>query len=89
MLIQAIDRRQISPYEFALLDDWKIATGRSEPGYGFLNPPTQSTLSQTNKLRAAVGLRSVELRNKLIEVEHKTGLNFYLPGWVKGKIVIE
>ncbi|MEB2778732.1 hypothetical protein SYJ56_25715 [Algoriphagus sp. D3-2-R+10] len=89
MLIQAIDKGQISPFEFALADDWKIAVLRTGPGYGFLNPPTQSTLSQTNELRSEIGLRSVELRNKLIEVEHKTGLNFYLPDWVKGKIVIE
>ena len=88
-LILAIDKGQISPYELGLMDDWKIATGSSEPGYGFLNPTKQSTLSETNMLRSAVGLRSVELRNKLIEVEYKTGLNFYLPRWVKGKIVIE
>ena len=88
-LILAIDKGQISPYELALMDDWKIATGSSEPGYGFLNPTKRSTLLQTNMLRSAVGLRSVELRNKLIEVEQKTGLKFYLPKWVDGKIVIE
>jgi len=31
----------------------------------------------------------VALRNKLIDVENKTGINFYLPDWVKGKIIIE
>lgn len=89
LLIQAIDKGQISPYEFAMIDDWQKAVVRSEAGYGFLNPANQSTLSKTNDLRLAIGLRPVELRNKLIDVENKTGLNLYLPDWVKGKIVIE
>ena len=89
-LIQAIEKGQMSPYEFALIDDWYKATssGRTETGYGFLNAPYQSTLSLTNELRFAIGLRSVELRNKLIEIENRTGMNLYLPDWVKGKILI-
>ena len=91
LLIQAINKGQISPYEFALIDDWQkaVSFNRASAGYGFLNPPSQSTLSKTNDLRLAIGLRPVELRNKLIDVENKTGLNLYLPDWVKGKIIIE
>lgn len=91
ILIQAFDKGQISPYEFALIDDWQKAVSfdRTVPGYGFLYPPNQLTLSMTDELRQAIGLRPVELRNKLIDVENKTGINFYLPDWVKGKIMIE
>lgn len=90
-LIQALSTGQISPYEFAIIDDWRIAVAsdRMEPGYGFLNSPKKSTLSQTNKLRNKVGLRTIELRNKLVEVEKRTGMNFYLPDWVHDKIDVE
>ena len=90
-LIQAIKAGQMSPYEFALIDDWQKATSsdRSETGYGFLNPPEKSTLSETDELRQKIGLRTIGLRNKLVETEKSTGMNFYLPDWVKGKISIE
>lgn len=90
-LVSAIHKGEISPYEFALIDDWQKAVyyNRTEPGYGFLNSPIQSTLSKTDELRSAIGLRPVELRNKLIDIEKTTGMNFYLPNWINGKIVIE
>lgn len=90
-LIQAIQAGQISPYEFAMMDDWQIAVAsdRTEPGYGFLNNPRQSTLMTTNKLRTSIGLRTIELRNKLVEVEKRTGINFYLPDWVQGEIDVQ
>jgi hypothetical protein len=90
-LIQAIQAGQISPYEFALMDDWQIAVAsdRKDPGYGFLNNPRQSTLTTTNKLRTSIGLRTIELRNKLVEVEKRTGINFYLPDWVQGEIIVQ
>lgn len=91
LLMKAIEKGQMSPYEFAIIDDWYIAvsSGRTEPGYGFLNQPQNSTLTKTNELRQRIGLRTVELRNKLVDVENKTGLNFYLPDWIKGKIKVE
>ena len=90
-LIIAIKKGEMSPYEYALSDDWQIAVSseRTKPGYGFLMPPTDSTLSETNQLRQKIGLRTIEIRNKLVEVEKKTGMNFYLPNWIKGKINIE
>ena len=90
-LIQAIKAGQMSPYEFALIDDWQkaISSDRSETGYGFLNPPKKSTLSETDEFRQRIGLRTIGLRNKLVETEKSTGMNFYLPDWVRGKISIE
>jgi hypothetical protein len=81
----------MSSYEFALIDDWYIAvsSGHKAAGYGFLDPPAQSTLEETNRLRERIGLRSIELRNALVEMEKRTGMNFYLPDWVKGPIAIE
>lgn len=89
-LIRAIEQGQMSPYEYALIDDWQkaVSSDRTEPGYGFLIPPNHSKLYETNQLRKEIGLRSIELRNKLVDIEMKTGMNFYLPSWIKGKINI-
>ena len=90
-MIKAIELGQISPYEFALIDDWRIAviSDRTQTGYGYVNPPLTSTLIEANNLRLKVGLRTVELRNKLVDLEKKIGMNFYLPDWVEGKIQIK
>ena len=90
-LIRAIEKGEMSPYEYALIDDWQkaVLSGRTVPGYGFLISPKNSTLSETNQLRQKIGLRSIELRNKLVDVERNTGMNFYLPNWIKGEIYIE
>lgn len=90
LLLNSIDHGEMSPYEFALVDDWQIAvsSGRSMPGYGFLDPPVQETLEATNQLRNKIGLRSVELRNELIDIESQTGMDFHLPDWIEGKIEI-
>lgn len=72
-LIESIKNGQMSPYEYALIDDWykTVVSDRTEVGYGFLNSPNRSTLSEINILRQRIGLRSIELRNKLVEVEKK------------------
>lgn len=90
-LFKAIEKGEMSPYEYALADDWykAVVSERTLPGYGFLIAPKKSTLSETNQLRREIGLRSIELRNKLVEVERKTGMNFYLPDWIKGEINVE
>jgi hypothetical protein len=90
-LIMAIKKGELSPYEYALMDDWQIAVSseRTEPGYGFLMPPIEASLSKTNELRQAIGLRTIAVRNKLVDVAEKTGMNFYLPDWIKGKITVE
>ncbi|WKK67151.1 hypothetical protein [Lutimonas zeaxanthinifaciens] len=86
-----LEKGEISPYEFALIDDWYMATidDHSAVGYGFIKNAKKSSLEETNQLRKKIGLRSVELRNTLIEVELKTGMNFYLPDWTEGEIEIE
>jgi hypothetical protein len=91
MLKTAVRKGQMSPYEFALIDDWYVAvsSNRIEPGYGFLNQPNESTLNETNQLREGIGLRTIELRNKLVDVEKRTGMNLNLPDWIHEKIEVE
>ncbi|MCA0931409.1 hypothetical protein LCM02_03020 [Lutimonas saemankumensis] len=91
LLKKSLKKGEISPYELALIDDWYMATmnDHSEAGYGFIEGADQSSLRKTDQLREKIGLRSVELRNRLVEVEIKSGMNFYLPDWTDGKIEIE
>ena len=89
-LIQFLNKGYISPYEIALPEDWRktVLSDWNESPYGYLNSPNLANISEINKTRKAIGLRTVELRNKLIDIEEKTGMNFYLPDWVDGKIRI-
>ena len=90
-LIRAIENGEMSPYEFALVDDWQkaVISERNTAGYGFLISPKKTTFTETDQLRQQIGLRSITLRNKLVDVEIKTGIDFYLPDWIRGKINIE
>ncbi|MDN3643336.1 hypothetical protein QWY87_11525 [Lutimonas halocynthiae] len=90
LLIEAIDRGEMQPVDFAFIEEWRMATMTepSEVSYGFLEAPFAKSLTKTDSLRAAIGLRSVQLRNDLVEVQNKTGIDMYLFGspWVDGKI---
>lgn len=93
-LSNAFKKGQISPYEMALIHEWslKVKSGWSESeGYGILDSPGIQTLPRFNELRQQVFLRPIELRNRLVELQQKTGMDFYLPGdgWIKGKIEIK
>lgn len=93
-LVEALKRGEISPFELALMEDWRTAVlsdhnrtlhgfvGAVQPGLG---------LVKVNENRATIGLRSVELRNKLVDVEEETGMKLYLFGgpWQPSKILPE
>ncbi|KXX70667.1 hypothetical protein [Flammeovirga sp. SJP92] len=89
-LKKSLKNGQISPYELALMEDWKnaVLNDTTTKPFGYLNPPIETNINQINNNRRGIGLRSVELRNQLVKIEEKTGLNFYLPDWVKGEIKI-
>ncbi len=90
ILLKALEQGQISPYELALMEDWQIAvaSNRQDTGYGYLDPPTKSTLQEANDRRQVIGLRSIGLRNRLVDLQQQTGMSFYLPDWVDGAIEI-
>lgn len=93
ILLKALGKGEISPAEFAIIDDWYLTTidQTNRAFYGILNPPNYSELSATNDLREKIFLRPVETRNQLIETEYKTGMNFYLDisPWLNGKMEIK
>lgn len=92
-LLNALKKGEISPYELAQIEDWLIAglNNHKLTSYGFLGKIlNNSELNKVNENRSEIGLRSIELRNNLIDIEKSTGLNLYLPkGWQNGKIKIE
>ncbi|WP_149304171.1 hypothetical protein [Pareuzebyella sediminis] len=92
-LLNSLKKGEISPYELAQIEDWRIAALNNHEltSYGFLGSiPDNSELNKVNRNRSEIGLRSIELRNNLIDIEKSTGLNLYVPkGWQNGEIKIE
>ena len=93
-LFQAIKDGQMSPYEYALIDNWKIASesNHNKSSYGFLEPNLDNySLITADNLRAKIGLRSIELRNALVEIQTKYDIDLFLPGrpWQDGKIIVD
>lgn len=91
-LMEAVKTGALNPYKLAQIEDWRLAVKyqRQEAGYGYLNEVLAFRLTETNQLRQALALRSIELRNQLVDVEKKTGMYFFLMGqpWVKGHIEV-
>lgn len=91
-LKRALKSGQISAFEFAIIDEWyrAIIKDENKPTYGIIEGLRQSDLEKTNELRKTVYLRPIEVHNKLVDIEEKTGMNFYLDGypWEAGKIEI-
>lgn len=91
-LIVALKTAEISPIELATIKDWRTAVlnGHQLSSFGFLGAiPNDSVFAVVNKNRADTGIRSIELRNDLLDIEKETGMNLYLPkDWQKGKITV-
>ena len=92
-LKEALKKGQMSAFEFALIEEWSRATkdDSTRSIYGILDGPNQANLTKVNKLRKTVYLRSIEVHNKLVEIEEKTGMDFYLEGhpWMGGRIEVK
>ncbi|MEM9858440.1 MAG: hypothetical protein AAF843_13840 [Bacteroidota bacterium] len=87
----ALEKGEISPFEFALISDWRMAVISNHKAtiYGYLGDiHGADDAVKINNDRKNIGLRSIALRNKLLDLEKKYNFNCYLPGepWQKGKI---
>lgn len=90
-LLSALRQGEMSPFEYALISDWKTAVenNHQQTSYGFVGAINdQKTLAEIARNRRNIGLRSLEIRSGLLDIEKKTGMDFYLPGepWQDGKI---
>lgn len=81
-LLTAIQCGELYPYDYAIIEDWYVTvkSNRKEAAYGYLNPLTLSEIPQADALNEKNGMRSIALRNRLVDIQVKTGLNFYLAG---------
>ncbi|MBR09948.1 MAG: hypothetical protein CMP48_19960 [Rickettsiales bacterium] len=91
ILLEAIKRGEMNPYDYAIIEDWylSVKSDRQIKSYGIINPLTQEDFDRSNEMRSDLNIRSIELRNKLIEVEIMTGIDLHLGhgSWVRGKII--
>lgn len=90
-LWNAVKSGQLSAYDFAKIDNWyvTIKSAHKDNHAGYL----ASTLSgqerdRANQVRQAMGLSSIETTNALLDIQQQTGMNFYLPLHVSGKIKV-
>jgi len=89
-LFGAIRKGEMSPDDYALIEDWYIGVKSNwkDGAYGYVTTLTNKDSAKSNTLRQSIGLCSIETRNRLVDIQMQTGMNFYLDGtmWVKGKI---
>ncbi|MEM7110065.1 MAG: hypothetical protein AAF519_17690 [Bacteroidota bacterium] len=87
----ALNKGEISPFEYALISDWRMAvtSNHSSTLYGYLGAIQDAKdVEKINNSRSKIGLRSITLRNKLFDIQEEFKLDFYLPGkpWREGKM---
>lgn len=81
ILLSSINKGNLSPASFAWIDDWFITveSGWSKGSYGYVKQLNQNEISKSNEIREQIGLRKVETRNQLIDMQNETQMDFYLP----------
>jgi len=91
ILVSSIKTGNLSPASLAWIEDWFITveSGWSIGSYGYVNPLNRNEIAKSNEMRKQIGLRKVETRNQLIDLQYKTQMDFYLPSRPKknGKIL--
>ena len=81
ILFSSIKKGNLSPASFAWIDDWfyTVESGWSTASYGYVNRLKENEITKSNEMRKQIGLRKVETRNQLIDIQNKTHMDFYLP----------
>ena len=92
-LISSIQTGYLSPYIFAMIEDWKeaVESDYESSKYGFIGGIKDRVAFQNiEENRKKMGLRSIELRNQLVYLQKETGMKLYLFGkpWKSGIISI-
>lgn len=90
-LLKALQSGQLSPYEFAMIDDWYTAvkSDSQETHFGYLSQSlTRTAQKQVDQAREAIGLDSIETIRLLADLQQQTGFDVYLPANMTRKITI-
>ncbi|WP_097127564.1 hypothetical protein [Spirosoma fluviale] len=88
-LMKALKSGQLSPYEFAMIDDWYMAvkTNGKETHFGYLSSSlTAQAKTIVDQRREAIGLSSVVTISLLTDLQKQTGFNCYFPSNLVKKV---
>lgn len=91
-LYSALKNGELSPIELAMIETWRIVvdTDRKEKGFVIWNETiSQADAVKADSLRKSIGLRSIELNNRLIHLQEELDLKFYLTPFHGGLITIK
>jgi hypothetical protein len=91
-LDRMLEKGELSPFHYALMHDWRnVVSYDYNTAYGYVGRILNTAhLHQVEENRARIGLRSIQLRNRLVELEEYSQFKFFLPGspWQSGAITI-
>ncbi len=82
-LLEAVETGHMSPYSYAIIEDWYVAvqSGHRESTYGFVGEiHDDKERMKADQMRMDLGLRSIETRNRLLEIQDNTGMYLNLTG---------
>lgn len=91
-LYSAFERGEISAIEIALIETWRtgVDTGWKDKAFLIFEQDAGTVeIVHADSLRQRIGLRSIELNNKLIGTEKELGMKFYLSPSHGGLITIK
>jgi hypothetical protein len=91
-LYSAFGRGELSAIELAIIESWRIVVDTDRKEKGFIIWEAEVTSVEVEKgdsLRQSIGLRSIELNNKLIKSEKDLGMKFYLSPSHGGLVTIK
>ena len=88
-LWNALKTGEISSFEYVIIDEWYRMTTNQKLTYGIIQEPLKKDLDKINELRKSAFIRPIAVHNDLVDIETKTGMNFYLDGHPLGAGKIE
>lgn len=90
-LYKALIEGELSAIDLAIIETWRIVvdTDRKEKGFVIWDETiNKSDALKADSLRQSIGLRSIELNNKLILAEKELKMNFFLSPFHGGLITV-
>lgn len=78
--------------ELAIIESWRMAVDTGWKDRGFMiwdGEMAKSEAARADSLRNTIGLRSIELNNKLIDMEKRLTMNFYLSPFHGGIVTVK
>lgn len=91
-LYAAFERGEISAIELAIVESWRTVVNTSWKDKSFAiweQEIEKNEAAHADSLRSTIGLRSIELNNKLIDAEKELKLKFYLSPLLGGLITVK